>query len=659
MGPPQDGPPLVAGSFLAGIWLLWGAHPDVPLVPTSPPPPRAPRGSAGCALPTAGHGWGTRSPEKLRAGLAARWVGRGWDEADPFPCPARVGTPCPGAWLSPRGGAGRWLPTPQGGDSGDSSPWGGGGHPHLQDPHPHPRAPGPRGSIPGGLSSSCAPGWNIFGGTSPAVTRRSPLSPRRLQSPPGAPHPPASPSMERGGLGLAGERSRAAPSRDLRPGTLPSLPDFGDPAEAVKREEKKMKAARLKFDFRAESPKELTLQKGDIVYIHKEVDRNWLEGEHHGRVGIFPSNYVEVLPPTEVPKPIKAPSIQVLEYGEALALYNFRGELPVELSFRKGERVCLVRRVLKEPRVKASADDFPPSPASASPRLPAVAPSPQHSPGPRGPQVPAGSPGTPRRVPERGPGDPGGCPSSPHPLGFAFPPSPKLPRAGAPAPSPSPALAWPPEQVSCPHPHPVTLLGLRVLPHNTSPFLPPAAPSRGGTRQHPPYPFPILQRFRNPMDPVPGSLPVPTPKRRRAGAAGRGPRGRDAAVRRRLVRGGVPEDAEIRHFPRQLRGARVSGGATAPRTPPPPRPPTGARSPPSSCRPYGVPLTGTNPPPGALTRPFFRSARCLFAHNPVAVPLRVVPGGGPRWFPGPAVTAATRDAGPGAVPRVPLLRVQH
>ncbi|XP_032060002.1 vinexin [Aythya fuligula] len=193
-------------------------------------------------------------------------------------------------------------------------------------------------------SSAAAPTARSPAPASPAA--QSPLlSPRRLQSPPGAPHPPASPSMERGGLGLAGERSRAAPSRDLRPGTLPSLSDFGDPAEAVKREEKKMKAARLKFDFRAESPKELTLQKGDIVYIHKEVDRNWLEGEHHGRVGIFPSNYVEVLPPTEVPKPIKAPSIQVLEYGEALALYNFRGELPVELSFRKGERVCLVRRV--------------------------------------------------------------------------------------------------------------------------------------------------------------------------------------------------------------------------------------------------------------------------------------------------------------------------
>ncbi|CAM9808440.1 unnamed protein product [Bubo scandiacus] len=138
-----------------------------------------------------------------------------------------------------------------------------------------------------GQSSAAAPTARSPAPASPAP--RSPLSPRRLQSPPGTHRPPASPGMERGGLGLASDRSRAAPGRDtLRPGTLPSLSDLGDPVEAVRREEKKMKAARLKFNFQAESPKELTLQKGDIVYIHKEVDRNWLEGEHHGRVGIFP-----------------------------------------------------------------------------------------------------------------------------------------------------------------------------------------------------------------------------------------------------------------------------------------------------------------------------------------------------------------------------------
>ncbi|XP_042839206.1 vinexin isoform X4 [Panthera tigris] len=116
----------------------------------------------------------------------------------------------------------------------------------------------------------------------------------------------------------------------------------GSPA---RKEEKKRKAARLKFDFQAQSPKELTLKKGDIVYIHKEVDKNWLEGEHHGRLGIFPANYVDVLPADEIPKPIKPPTYQVLEYGEAVAQYTFKGDLEVELSFRKGERICLIRKV--------------------------------------------------------------------------------------------------------------------------------------------------------------------------------------------------------------------------------------------------------------------------------------------------------------------------
>ncbi|XP_039538669.1 vinexin isoform X4 [Pimephales promelas] len=112
-----------------------------------------------------------------------------------------------------------------------------------------------------------------------------------------------------------------------------------------KKEERKMKAARAKFSFQAQSPKELTIQKGDIVYIHRQVDANWYDGEHHGRVGIFPTSYVEIIPPTEKPTPIKSPTIQVLEYGEAVALFNFNADLPVELSFRKGEIISIVRRV--------------------------------------------------------------------------------------------------------------------------------------------------------------------------------------------------------------------------------------------------------------------------------------------------------------------------
>ncbi|XP_053727524.1 vinexin isoform X5 [Synchiropus splendidus] len=124
------------------------------------------------------------------------------------------------------------------------------------------------------------------------------------------------------------------------------LSPTNDPMErSPKKEEKKMKAARAKFNFQAQSPKELPLQKGDIVYIHRQVDSNWFEGEHHGRAGIFPTTYVEVLPPSEKPTPIKSPTLQVIEFGEAVALYNFNADLPVELSFRKGEVICITRQV--------------------------------------------------------------------------------------------------------------------------------------------------------------------------------------------------------------------------------------------------------------------------------------------------------------------------
>ncbi|RLW04119.1 hypothetical protein DV515_00006048 [Chloebia gouldiae] len=152
-----------------------------------------------------------------------------------------------------------------------------------------------------------------------------------------------------------------------------------------------MRPARAKFDFKAQTLKELPLQKGDIVYIYKQIDQNWLEGEHHGRVGIFPRSYIEFLPPAEKAQPKKPLPLQVLEYGDAIAKFNFNGDTQVEMSFRKGERITLIRRVdenwyegrisgtsrqgifpvtyvevLKRPVVK-NAVDYPDPPVSLSP----------------------------------------------------------------------------------------------------------------------------------------------------------------------------------------------------------------------------------------------------------------------------------------------------
>ncbi|KAM9822063.1 vinexin isoform 1-T2 [Syngnathus typhle] len=180
----------------------------------------------------------------------------------------------------------------------------------------------------------------------------------------------------------------AGPSSIFAPTFADRLSPSNDSMErSPKKEEKKMKAARAKFNFQAQSPKELALQRGDIVYIHRQVDANWFEGEHHGRAGIFPTTYVEILPPSEKPTPIKPPSVQVLDYGEAVALYNFNADLPVELPFRKGEVISITRRVndkwlegrisgtnrsgifpasyvqvTKMPRTKYSTDDYPTSP---------------------------------------------------------------------------------------------------------------------------------------------------------------------------------------------------------------------------------------------------------------------------------------------------------
>jgi hypothetical protein len=31
-----------------------------------------------------------------------------------------------------------------------------------------------------------------------------------------------------------------------------------------------------------------------VIFLLKQIDKNWFEGERYGRSGIFPVNYVEV-----------------------------------------------------------------------------------------------------------------------------------------------------------------------------------------------------------------------------------------------------------------------------------------------------------------------------------------------------------------------------
>uniref|UniRef100_A0AAY3ZWN2 Osteoclast-stimulating factor 1 n=1 Tax=Denticeps clupeoides TaxID=299321 RepID=A0AAY3ZWN2_9TELE len=104
--------------------------------------------------------------------------------------------------------------------------------------------------------------------------------------------------------------------------------------------------ARAIYDFKAQTAKELSFKKGDAVNIIRQIDSNWYEGEHRGRVGIFPISYVEKMPAVEKQQPARPPPpAQVREVGEAVARYNFNADTNVELSLRKGDRVVLLRQV--------------------------------------------------------------------------------------------------------------------------------------------------------------------------------------------------------------------------------------------------------------------------------------------------------------------------
>ncbi|XP_064625420.1 uncharacterized protein LOC135486484 isoform X8 [Lineus longissimus] len=98
--------------------------------------------------------------------------------------------------------------------------------------------------------------------------------------------------------------------------------------------------AKALYSFKSQSQKELSFRKGDVIYLTRQVDKNWYEGEHHGHRGIFPVNYVEITKTLE-----EARAIALSQEGTAKIKYTFKKQSPVELSAKKGAIATLIRRV--------------------------------------------------------------------------------------------------------------------------------------------------------------------------------------------------------------------------------------------------------------------------------------------------------------------------
>ena len=58
---------------------------------------------------------------------------------------------------------------------------------------------------------------------------------------------------------------------------------------------------RATFDYRAIYKDQLTLKVGDhVIYLEETEDKGWCKGQLRGKIGVFPSSFVEELPSSAV-----------------------------------------------------------------------------------------------------------------------------------------------------------------------------------------------------------------------------------------------------------------------------------------------------------------------------------------------------------------------
>jgi hypothetical protein len=51
-------------------------------------------------------------------------------------------------------------------------------------------------------------------------------------------------------------------------------------------------------NYTAEEPIELTIRKGDIIYVISKDETGWWKGKCKNKIGFFPSNFVKEFPST-------------------------------------------------------------------------------------------------------------------------------------------------------------------------------------------------------------------------------------------------------------------------------------------------------------------------------------------------------------------------
>ncbi|XP_067899898.1 uncharacterized protein [Heterodontus francisci] len=135
----------------------------------------------------------------------------------------------------------------------------------------------------------------------------------------------------------------------LSPAVIPKLPDVNQSFQSQKqkmpeetcdaRQLLKMElTVRVKYDFHGQTSKELPVRKGDIVFIHRQRDHNWYEGECNGNRGLIPICYVEHVSELQTNRQEALDEV-------AIAKFRFAALTNIELPLEKNQTVVLLRRI--------------------------------------------------------------------------------------------------------------------------------------------------------------------------------------------------------------------------------------------------------------------------------------------------------------------------
>ncbi|XP_031841944.1 SH3 domain-containing lethal (3) 05822 isoform X2 [Nomia melanderi] len=124
---------------------------------------------------------------------------------------------------------------------------------------------------------------------------------------------------------------------------MPTIPPPAPPLEYLT-EEKSDHLVNIKepygialYDFPVTHADDLPLKEGDIVYLIKKINDDWMEGRVGNQQGIFPINFINIK--------VQLPSI--LD-NIVTAIYSFKGETPEDLTFDEGAKITVLSRLSQD-----------------------------------------------------------------------------------------------------------------------------------------------------------------------------------------------------------------------------------------------------------------------------------------------------------------------